>query len=118
MADQQWWVPYIPQLATGILGYAAARLAHRAKKEEVSETTASQVQIARIEATSSTEGHLWAYLKDSNDRHEIDIVRLNDCNDKRRAAESEIVVLRSRLANALREIRHLRKQNNNGNRQT
>ncbi len=109
MANDQWWVPFVPQLATGLLGYAAARLAHRAKKEEISETSSSQVQIARIEAGTATEAHLWEYLKDAESRHEKDIERLNECNDKRRVAESQIVVLRSRLATALKRIRALEK---------
>src|SRR4051794_20463948 len=103
--ENPWWVPIIPNLATGLLGYAAAKLATKAKKEEVSETTSSQVQIARIEASSSTESHLWQYLQDANARHELDLVRLNECNDRRREAESQIVVLRGRLADALREVR-------------
>lgn len=110
MENQPWWVPIIPHVATAALTYAAAKIGLKAKKEEVEKTTDSNVQIARIEANTATESHLWGYLKDANERHELDIVRLNECNDKRRAAESEIVVLRSRLAAALRRIRTLEKR--------
>lgn len=108
--DNAWLVAVIPNLATGALGYAAARLAHRAKKEEVDTTASSQVQIARIEAGTATESHLWQYLNDANARHEADLLRLGECNDQRREAEAQVVVLRSRLAAALRRVRTLEKK--------